>query len=139
MSVPFLIFIHIILILGLVPVLHTCKNRNIVIYRTHCKSSDDCCGCIELYNGIIIQGFLSFITCFLGTALVATADESSNPFYHIYNFVVKEHKKHTIIEENIKIINILIIVSGVIYGFCCLLLMIGAALKKPRVCNIGFL
>ena len=65
--------------------------------------------------------------CIIETSLLASAHNITNPLNHINRVIVKEY---TIIRENIQIINILVIVIGVVYGSCCLLLMIGAHLQK---------
>ena len=86
---------------------------------------------MPLNDGIILQGFFSLIMCVLGTTLAASANNETNPLNHIFDVVVKQNE--SLIRENIKIIKILLIVSGVTYGVSCCLLMIGASLRKSWV------
>ena len=119
---------------------HNTVLSHAFIFRCGSKAKserkDYCCGCIPLYDGIILQGFFSLIMCVLGTTLAASANNEINPLNHIFDVVVKQNE--SIIRENINIINILLIVSGVTYGVSCCLLMIGASLKKPWVYVLDF-
>ena len=80
-------------------------------------------GCMKLYDGVIIDGFLCLIMCILSAALLASADNDLNPFNKIFRLVSKNI-------ENVKIFKISIIVTATVYGFCCILMMIGAHLKR---------
>ena len=80
-------------------------------------------GCMKLYDGVIIDGFLCLIMCILSAALLASADNDLNPFNQIFHLVSKKI-------ENVKIFKISIIVTATVYGFCCILMMIGANWKR---------
>ena len=95
-------------------------------------------GCMKLYDGVIIDGFLCLIMCILSAALLASADNDLNPFNQIFHLVSKKI-------ENVKIFKISIIVTATVYGFCCILMMIGANWKTmahtsvPYHSSIGYL
>ena len=90
------------------------------LYFRYCTGSTS----KQLYDSVIIDGFLSLIICILSSSLVASADNRLNPFNQMFELV----SKHIML--NVKIFKILIIaiaISGLILLQYCF-----ARITQPR-------
>ena len=113
-----------------------------------------CFFCVPLFEGILVQGFLSLIMCILGFVSTAYGDNAFNPLYHFLNHIntalEESNEKQSIV--SIETINTLknhgslmfnLATAGIIvYVISCFMMLIGTqvgALRKHPSLMIPFL
>ena len=110
-----------------------------------------CFFCIPLFEGILVQGFLSLIMCILGFVSTAYGDNAFNPLYYFLNHIntalEESNEKESIV--SMETINTLknhgslmfnLATAGVIaYVLSCFMMIIGTQFRKHPCLMIPFL
>ena len=110
-----------------------------------------CFFCVPLFEGILVQGFLSLIMCILGFVSTAYGDNAFNPVYHFLNHInmALEESNEKVSIVSIETINTLknrgslmfnLATAGVIaYVLSCFMMIIGTQFRKHPFLMIPFL